>query len=437
MDIKNNKILHITNNDFDGQGRAVLRLHNELLSLGIDSRVLVVHKKSKEEHVYSLSYSEAFKKSLIDFIKSFFYLNLNKSFQILRFLIFRVYSKCLILKYKPISLFNFDVQFTNINTLYVYLRSSDILFLHSVDEILSVDKLENIYKVFSLKIFYHILDIEPITGGCHFNFGCEKYLSNCKNCPQLKGDNKITNTILNMKKESLRRIPVHWIVPNNFAFDILKKSYVLSRPHTINVLFMGIESQRYKYISKNYARRKLKLPNMRTILFGCLNFSDKRKGAQILKKSLCDKSIINFKSDSAHLITFGELNGFSFKGISPKWTHLGSINTSEEMNMVYRASDLLASPSIDDIGPTIVQEAFMNHLPIVAFDIGVARDLVRNNINGKLVKCFSTEQFKVSLSNCLSKSYRLDYKNNKLLEYKKNCSTHSEAKGFLKLINSI
>ena len=134
------------------------------------------------------------------------------------------------------------------------------------------------------------------------------------------------------------------------------------------------------------------------------------------------------------MVTFGELNGFSFKDIKPQWTHLGSIDTSEEMNMLYRSSDLLASPSIDDLGPAIVQEAFMNHLPIVAFNIGVAKDLVKNNINGNLVPCFDIEKFATSISSCLLRLDKLDYKNdNELLSYEKRCSINSEASEFLKL----
>ena len=34
MVINSNRILHITNNDFDGEGHAVLRLHNGILKRG-------------------------------------------------------------------------------------------------------------------------------------------------------------------------------------------------------------------------------------------------------------------------------------------------------------------------------------------------------------------------------------------------------------------
>jgi len=431
--MSNNRILHITNNDFDGVGRAVLRLHKGLLNLGIESKVLVLHKRSKEKHVYAVGYAGTLKTLLVDFVKSSFHFDGSRVRKILRFILFKLKVKILHLKNKPTSLFNFGLSAVDFKELSVYFLCSDILFLHGMHDILSPEGVYRAYKNFSLKIFYHILDMEPITGGCHFNFECENYLRDCNNCPQINS-NSIAHAILNRKKDLYGKIPISWIVPNNFVLDILNKSYVVDKLHTVNVVFMGIESQRYKNIDKSYARNKLGLPEKPTILFGCFNFSDERKGAQILKKSLDGSYMNNFELNNIHLVTFGELNGFSFEGIKPQWTHLGSIDTSEEMNMLYRASDLLASPSIDDIGPTIVQEAFMNHLPIVAFNLGVAKDLVKNNINGNLIPCFNIEKFAKSILACLLKLEKLDYKNdNELLSYEKKCSINSEAREFLKL----
>ena len=72
--MSNNKILHITNNDYDGEGRAVLRLHKGLLNLGIESKVLVLHKRTKEKHVYAVGYyAGTLKTLLVDFVKSSFH----------------------------------------------------------------------------------------------------------------------------------------------------------------------------------------------------------------------------------------------------------------------------------------------------------------------------------------------------------------------------
>ena len=54
-------ILHITNNDYDGAGRAVLRLNENLNNLGIKSKVLVLYKKTKNNNIISLETGMTFK----------------------------------------------------------------------------------------------------------------------------------------------------------------------------------------------------------------------------------------------------------------------------------------------------------------------------------------------------------------------------------------
>ena len=49
------RIIHITNNDYDGAGRLVLRLHKQLLSLKIHSFVLLKHKYSNIENVIEIN----------------------------------------------------------------------------------------------------------------------------------------------------------------------------------------------------------------------------------------------------------------------------------------------------------------------------------------------------------------------------------------------
>ena len=64
-----------------------------------------------------------------------------------------------------------------------------------------------------------------------------------------------------------------------------------------------------------------------------------------------------------------------------------------KLNLIYRASDILFCPSIDDTGPHIVREAVMNDLQVISFDRGAAIDLVLNGINGFRVKCFDINEF--------------------------------------------
>ena len=99
------------------------------------------------------------------------------------------------------------------------------------------------------------------------------------------------------------------------------------------------------------------------------------------------------KSDKILLLTYGEINNFKIKSKNIKWLHLGTIESDYRMNLIYRSSDIMLNPSFDDLGPTTLQEAFLNNLYIVSFDLGLASDLIINNYNGNIVKNFDTDKF--------------------------------------------
>ena len=61
--------------------------------------------------------------------------------------------------------------------------------------------LNEIYHFIKSPIVWTPMDIEPLTGGCHFNSGCERYRENCGNCPQINNSNPndISNIIFTTK----------------------------------------------------------------------------------------------------------------------------------------------------------------------------------------------------------------------------------------------
>ena len=66
------KILHISNNDNDGAGRAASRLNHSLNSIGLDSKLLVLYKKNDDKYSESLGSGKTFKELLHFITKNFF-----------------------------------------------------------------------------------------------------------------------------------------------------------------------------------------------------------------------------------------------------------------------------------------------------------------------------------------------------------------------------
>ena len=427
------KILHITNNDYDGAGRAVISLHLALLKKDIDSNVAVAFSKNKNNKVFKISYGETKEQLLKDLISFKFFLNLSLFYEIIFFLKMRFFEKFLIFFHKPKYLFNFNSGISRYKKLKKLVGEYDVIVLHSIQNIIFPDEIVKLSEDLEIKIVMRPLDMELITGGCHFNFNCNKWKESCDNCYQLKsqGVKNPSRKIFAAKKLSYSKIPIHWIAPNNFIKNRLIESPLTSSEHQFSSIFLGIDENRFKKVDKSIARDQLSLSiTKKIILFGCSNFLDERKGAIPLKKTLCDHFD---KSDYENicLVTFGERNGFSFESANYEWRHLGMIYSDSEMNNLYRAADLLVSPSIDDLGPVIVQEAFMNEIPIVAFDTGLASDLVIDNVNGNLARCFDFDELGRLVRSNISSNRKQNTSNPKIDNLLKECSSQSEAINFL------
>nr|NLU58809.1 glycosyltransferase [Pseudomonas sp. BIGb0427] len=59
---------------------------------------------------------------------------------------------------------------------------------------------------------------------------------------------------------------------------------------------------------------------------------------------------------------------------------------------LYRKADLFVSTSIEDAGPMMVGEALMCGVPVVAFDVGIATELVEEGRNGFIVDRLDVRQ---------------------------------------------
>jgi len=438
------RVVHFTNNDFDGAGRAVQRLNFGLREIGVDSIMIVLLKHSIDSQIHVIG-SGVSNRKRIEHIKKTI---TNLKFSLSNFLLLipqllkRLWQLRLRLYWKPRSLFNFNNSSVSFKKLRPYFNNADVICFHSVQDILTSSVIEKIYKETNAVLLFHPRDMEPMTGGCHFNFGCEKFSESCGCCPQLARDASHDFSYLNLqlKKRNYQGVKLHLIASNGYVKKRLQNSLFKNNP--ISIIYMGIEPERYNEIEKNKARNKINLlQDEKIILFGCFNASDKRKGAHLLKEALQNHfspmSQNEFKKNNVRLVTFGMLNGFDFNDIPVKWTHLGQINNSKKMNLLYRSADVLVSPSTDDLGPTTIQEAFMNELPIISFKLGIAEDFIINGVNGFCIPCFDIEKLGDAIKTILSVKIDRAYLNYpKLLELRKQSTLEYEANAYMKIIKS-
>ena len=169
------KILHITNNDYDGAGLAAKRLNNSLNKIKIESKLLVLYKRSNDQNIVSLGTGKSFKELFKFILLNFFFVELSNYKELIKLFIFRSNNILKNLIYKPASLFNFNDTVYDINYITPYLKNLDFLILHSIQDIISIETISKIHKLYDLKIVFHPLDMEMITGGYHFSYDCDCY----------------------------------------------------------------------------------------------------------------------------------------------------------------------------------------------------------------------------------------------------------------------
>ena len=367
-------------------------------------------------------------------LSNFFLVDFLNYKELIKLFIFRSTNILKNLIYKPRCLFNFNDTVYGINYIVPHLKNLDFLVLHSIQDTISIETISKIHELYNFKIVFHPLDMEMITGGYHFSYDCDCYkLGYCNS--KKHNLNKLSKQFYKNKVNYLSHLPIKWITTSNFMQKRVNESKMFNKIHSINTVYMGIaEEEEKNTLNKERARSILGLNQKNKImLFGCFDFSDPRKGANLLKEILI-KISPNVKDRSLSLITYGSLKNFSFGHLNFEWKHFGNI-THEKLKILYKASDFMLSPSIDDIGPTTVQEAFYYDLPVIGFDIGFVSDFIFNEINGKKIDCFNINKFAEAILEFTKKN---NFKNNlddsKINDLKIQCYFNTEAKSFLNAI---
>ena len=403
------KFVLIINNDSDGVAQPAIILNKNLKKLGHKSKILTLHKTNKNSDFIKI------KRSLISRI----YLNILNFFQ-----------------KKPKTMFDFGLSTSKFNYIKKYIYQSDVVIIFTFYKIISDKILENIFKTKKI-VYFRPCDSELVSGGCHFHISNKKkqFELKCPNCPQffLPFLNKLQKKSLDQKEKFFKRFKTRIFAQNNYVKNIFNSSKSLKKAK-LSTIYIGANKSRIKFYSKNFARNYFKLDkNEKIILFGTFNLSSKIKGGDLLIEIIhnLEKKISVQNAQRIRVVTFGNKNNFSLNTKFINWTHLGLIKDDKKLNLLLRASDVFACPSLYCYGPHIVTEALLNNLKVVAFNSGIAQDAIINGKNGFLVPCYNKEIFTNSLQKLLLR------KNNskKILmnsKFHKLCSSENEAKNIIR-----
>lgn len=389
------KILHINTYDQGGAAIAAIRLHKALLSEGVDSSILFLErtKRNIPNSYYYIDYAKTNRR--------FFRRQIHK----LRKIIWPESEKKYLNRIKlnnrveGFDFFSFNPCDPDISTQEICLQA-DVIHLHWTAGFVDYKTLKKIEK----PVVWTLHDMNPFTGGCHYSSNCEKFINECRNCPQLEGTINPNSALAdqNYKEQYLHGLSAVITAPSGWMGNLSSVSRLFRKFKTIHIP-NSIDIEIFKPREKDFCRNVFDLPSdKRIILFISENTADLRKGFNLLVEAL---NLIN--RQDLHLCAIGENRQPTphKQAIS----YLGNMYDERLISLAYSAADVVILPSLEDNLPNVMLESLACGTPIIAFPTGGIKETITPGSNGLLAKEINSDSLAETIKEFFDGNYLFDH----------------------------
>ncbi|GMR18015.1 MAG: hypothetical protein BMS9Abin33_0415 [Gammaproteobacteria bacterium] len=358
------KILHLSTNDCGGAGMAAFRFHKNLEARGIDSKMLVLSKYTEDPNVIPVNKSNYFSQA------------------------YRLASRVLLkIRSNPDYYFQDQAKSALNNSIDCFDEIDfhpDIIVAHWISNFVSLEDLYQIHARGNVPVIWHLMDMAPITGGCHYAWDCVGYMSQCGNCPALYSSNARDLSSKNWRKkyDFIQRMNITIVPATGWQMSQAGKAKLFSGKRKEKIM-AGIDAGVFKPCSRAGARKMFNLPVNKKVLFvGSQSMKQRRKGIKYFLEAVRILEKNEKNKDNIIIVTAGDITvKKSLHSTSFKHFHLGFLN-EDGLVKAYQAADVFVCPSVEDSGPIMINESIMCGTPVVAFEMGVSVDLVHTNVTG-------------------------------------------------------
>ena len=370
------KVLHIAY-DVVPQS-APWRIHEAMLSNGIDSYIYVLGKSTPGQRV------------LYGMPQNFY----NRAIRLICLNFWRVLEKGILTFFKSDTTVPLSLGIGSLlNRKFIKKFNPDVINLHwicghfvSMDDILWLSQ--------NYKVVWTLHDSWAFTGGCHVFQECTKWQTGCYDC-RLMGKRlgiDLAKWVFKRKIRTICRANITMTGVSKWMTNCIKKSYLLNQKDVF-LTHNTLNQQVFKPVDKYTLRNIFGLPkDKKLILFGARNSTkDKNKGYYLLLESLSylleNKLISNFE-----LVIFGSEQPSNVPEFGVPAHYMGSFCDNVSLSMLYGAADVMVVPSKQESFGQTVLEALSCGTPVVAFAIGGIIDQIDHMVNGFLATPYNSQE---------------------------------------------
>ena len=367
-------------NPYSGGGIIALDMMKAFKKDGHEVKIISNHFfDSKEEDIISICRNAQDKKSTFKYSIS----NIIK--KVLTF----VKREKVVFKYNMISLRNQETIKYSKFLLNRLERNPDFFIYMFSHYFLTPNDLRLLYKKTNSKILFWLMDSAAMTGGCHFTWDCKGYIEYCGNCPGIKSTKSVdlTNKNMLLKHEVFNQIEIYPIYGGEKMKQMLMKSS-LFKDKKIFKASPPVDKDFYNNSFKEESRKELVFPENKKLIFMAADqLSSERKGIKLLLQALdkLAKQLTTKERENVLLIIAGHNLKAIEKDIPFQYKYLGFLS-HDNFAKAIRSVHVFICPSIEDYGPMVINQSFMSGTPVVAFDMGVASEIVHTGITGYKAK---------------------------------------------------
>lgn len=258
--------------------------------------------------------------------------------------------------------------------------------------------LRKFHEKWNAPALIEMTDFIPVTGGCANPWDCAGIYDECADCPACTGilrGRAHKNWLL--RKNTFGRMPVS-LVGNTWIKRIVEKEGLLGEGDSYVNCGFAIDSGKFVMADRIQARSALGLPEDAFIMFtGASRVSEPRKGWPELVRALSAFREREGSGLRAVLAVAGNDAARCVRESPLPAVDLGFLDVNGLVN-AYNAADVYLSPSIQDAGPSMVNQALMCGTPVVSFNIGAALDVVKDGETGYMVPLGDTGRFADGIS---------------------------------------